>query len=121
MNISYYLARRILFTAFVSISLIAFGAALSAVSALDKYGALVMQMEKLDSKYASAEIKERSGSFWVREHEGIIGVFGESGELEYTVEIYIKTLPAKDRQLLKSGIYAQNREELLEILGDYNA
>ena len=121
MKISYYLARRIMFTVFVSISLIAFGAAISAVTALDKYGLLIKEIEGLDTKYVSIEIDEESGSFWVREHEGVIGVFSADGELEYTVEVYIKTLPEKDRQLLKNGIYAADKEELLEILGDYNA
>ena len=121
MNISYYLARRIIFTAFISISLIAFGADLSAVSALDKYGELIKEIDTISSKHTSIEPETTDMSFWVREHEGIIGVFDNGGELEYTVEIYIKTLPEKDRRLLRSGIYAKNREELLEILGDYNA
>ena len=118
MKISYYLARRIIFTVFVSISLIALGAALSAVSALDKYGMLIKEVDALNTKYVAFESDDES--FWVREHEGIIGVFGIDGELEYTVEVYIKTLPEKDRQLLKNGIYAADKEELLEILGDYN-
>ncbi len=121
MKISYYLARRIIFTAFVSVSLIALGAAISAVAALDKYGTLIKEIQSFDSKYASIQISEPSGSFWVREHEGVIGVFGIDGELEYTVEVYIKTLPEKDRQLLKDGIFAKDKSELLEILGDYNA
>ena len=121
MKISYYLARRIIFTIFVSISLMAFGAAISAVTALDKYGMLIKEIEGLDTKYVSIEVNDESSCFWVREHEGVIGVFGVDGELEYTVEVYIKTLPEKDRQLLKNGIYAASREELLEILGDYNA
>ena len=121
MKISYYLARRIIFTVFVSVALIAFGAALSAVAALDKYGSIIKEIEGLDSKYVSIQVNEYNGSFWVREHEGVIGVFGVDGELEYTVEVYIKTLPQRDRELLKNGIYAKDREELLEILGDYNA
>ena len=120
MKISYYLARRIIFTAFVSISLVAVGAAMSAVAALDKYGTLLNKLERLDSLYVSAQTAE-DGSFWVREHEGVIGVFGDNGEHLYTVEVYVKTLPEKDRALLKEGIYAATREELLEILGDYNA
>lgn len=121
MKISYYLARRIIFTIFVSISLIAFGAAMSAVSAHDRYETLIKEIQSLDSKYVSVQANETDQCFWVREHEGVIGVFGIDGELEYTVEVYIKTLPEKDRQLLKSGIFANNREKLLEILGDYNA
>ena len=120
MRISYYLARRIIFTIFVSISLIAFGAAISAVTALDRYGILMEEIQSLDSKYVSIEVEE-PGCFWVREHEGVIGVFDADGVLQYTVEVYVKTLPKKDRELLKNGIYAKDKSELLEILGDYNA
>ena len=120
MKISYYMARRIFFTIITSISLIAIGAAISSVTALDRYEALIKEMKELDSKYVSVETYEPS-SFWVREHEGVIGVFGVDGELLYTVEVYIKTLPQKDRQLIRDGIFAKDKAELLEILGDYNA
>lgn len=121
MKISYYLARRIIFTVIVSVSLIAFGAAMAAMAALDRYSFIIKELEALDTSSTFAELEVSKKRYLVREHEGIIGVFSLNGELEYTVEIYVKTLPEKDRQLLKSGIYAQNREELLEILGDYNA
>ena len=119
MKISYYVARRLIFTAFVSVSLIALGAALSSMAALDKYGALAKEMRDLDTKYVSVEA-ECDRCFIVREHEGIIGVFNSDGDLEYTVEIYVKTLPEADRSLLSSGIFAKNKAELLEILGDYD-
>ena len=119
MKISYYLARRILFTAFVSISLIALGAAISAVSALDKYGMLIKNIEALHLNHVA--VKADTESFWVREHEGVVGVFDEDGNLQYTVEVYIKTLPEKDRLLLRDGIFACDKNELLEILGDYNS
>ena len=122
MKISYYLARRIIFTAFLSVTLVAVGAAISAVSALDKYGTLLKELQSLDSKHTSVQVSEIStGRFWVREHEGVIGVFDEDGNLQYTVEIYIKTLPEKDRLLLRDGIFACDKNELLEILGDYNS
>ena len=121
MKISYYLARRIVFTAFVSVSLIALGAAISAATALEKYGMLIKEIQAFDSKYVSIQIDDKSESFWVREHEGVIGVFDNDGLLQYTVEVYIKTLPEKDRLLLKDGIFAKSKTELFEILGDYNA
>ena len=119
MKISYYLARRIIFTVFVSVSLVALGAAISAVSALDKYGLLIKELDSLNAKHVVA-VSDSKG-FWVREHDGVIGVFNSDGELEYTIEVYIKTLPEKDRELLTNGIYAKDKSELLEILGDYNA
>lgn len=121
MKISYYLAKRLAFTAFVSVTLIALGAALSAVSALDKYIAVTKQLEGLKCGHVSASATESSSGYWVKEYESFIGVFNSEGELEYTVEVFIKTLPKRDRELLKSGIFAENREKLLEILGDYTS
>ena len=120
MKISYYLARRIIFTAFVSVSLMAFGAAISAVSARDRYGAILKEIEGFDARYASATTEGSDVCYLVREHDGIIGVFTAEGDLEYTIEVYVRTLPEADRRLLSDGIFAQNKAELLEILGDYN-
>ena len=120
MKITYYLARRILFTAFVAVSLIALGAALSAVSALDKYGALIKEMESAATQSVSAPTEDNQ-SFIVRAHNGIIGVFNIEGDLEYSLEIYIKTLPEIDRALLKRGIFAKDKTELLKILEDFDA
>ena len=120
MKINYYLARRIIFSSFVSVALIAFGAALSAASALDKYSALINEAEVYSVKSVSTTT-EVDECFLVREHEGIIGVFTSDGEYLYAIEVYVKTLPEADRALLASGIHAKNKAELLEILGDYNA
>lgn len=120
MKISYYLARRIIFTAFVSVALMAFGAAVSAVSALDRYGAILKEIEGFGARHVSATTGEADICYLVREHEGIIGVFTAEGEPLYTVEVYVKTLPEADRRLLADGIFAQNKAELLEIIGDYN-
>ena len=63
MKISYYLARRIIFTAFVSVTLIALGAALSAVSALDRYGAILKEIEGFDARYVSAPTVEADACY----------------------------------------------------------
>ena len=120
MRITYYLARRIIFTAFISVSLIAIGAALSAVSALDRYAAILKKIEGLDVQYVSAETEETHTGYLVREHKGIIGVFTADGHPLYTVEVYVKTLPETDKRLLADGIFANSKAELLEILGDYD-
>ena len=120
MKITYYLARRIAFTAFFSVALIALGAALSAVSALDKYGAIIKEIDSITAKSVSVDTEEEQ-CFFVRAHDGIIGVFSTDGELEYTLEVYVKTLPETDRHLLEKGIFAKSKAELLEILADYDA
>ena len=120
MRISYYCARRIAFTAFVSVTLISLGAAISAVSALDKYSALIKEMESFSIQSVSVPT-ENNQSFIVRVHNGTIGVFNMDGELEYSLEIYVKTLPELDRALLERGIFAKDKTELLKILEDYDA
>ena len=92
MKITYYLARRILFTAFIAVSLIALGAALSAVSALDKYSSLINKMETYVSKNIYSSTIE-DGCFIVKEHEGVIGIFTPNGKYLYAVDVYVKTLP----------------------------
>ena len=120
MKITYYTARRIAFTLFASVTLIAIGAAISAVSALDSLSLLKNEIAVTSPEIIEAQAAEHE-CFIVREHEGIIGVFNTDGELLYTVDVYIKTLPLSDRELLRQGIHAKDRSELLEILGDYNA
>lgn len=107
--------RRAILTAFISVSLISIGAALSATSALQKYEAL-----EYEALTASKE-SETNEIFFVRSHGEVIGVFDDRGELLYTVDVYIKTLPVQDRAILNKGITATSREELYEILGDYDA
>ena len=121
MKISYYLARRIALTAFISVTLIAFGAAISAVTALDRYIDLSEQLKAVGSNLTSATVSGTSDGYWVKEYNEVIGVFSFDGRLEYTVDIFIRTLPKTDRELLKNGIFAKDNAELLEILGDYTS
>ena len=109
--------RKAIFTACILIALISVGAAITAVSALEKYTRLegAVQSFQASSAIHSEEI------YYIKEHGEIIGVFDGKVELLYTVEVYVKTLPATDRTLLKKGIAARDREELYEILGDYDA
>ena len=112
--------RRLLFTAVICALLISLGAAINSTYALDNY-------VKLENALRDGSIIEASkpsdddGTFYVRAHEDKIGVFDSQNNLLYTVEVYIKTLPANDRALLTEGIRAQSCEELYEILGDYDA
>ena len=107
-----------IFTSCISIALISIGAAVAASNALEKYSKLECAVQ---SYKTSSVAQTRNDGYFIKEHGEIIGVFGGDGELLYTVEVYTKTLPATDRKLLKEGIAARNREELYEILGDYDA
>ena len=109
MKLYYNLTKRIYFTIFVSVALIALGATASSMTALDRYEAIVEKLNVLDAGYVS--IAADTEGFIVREHQGI---------LEYTVDVYVKALPASDRMLRSEGIFAKDKAELLDILEDYD-
>ena len=59
-------------------------------------------------------------SVWlVKEYFGQIGVFDDSGSLISVIEIYTKTLPETDRNLLREGISVNSREALESLIEDY--
>ena len=109
--------KRALLTASLSVALISVGAAITATNALEK--CRLLENEKNVSQVSKETVSNEG--FYIKEHGEIIGVFDKEGALLYTVEVYTKTLPAPDRALLKKGIAARDREELYEILGDYDA
>ena len=115
--IKYVYIRKAIVTCFISVALISIGSAISAQVALEKYLSLESALSPMDTTQAS----KTEGCFYIKEHEDIIGVFNSEGELLYTVNVYTKMLPASDRALLRNGIAARDREELYEILGDYNS
>ena len=55
----------------------------------------------------------------IREHNGKIGIFLPSGELLREFGVYVKTLPASDRELLRKGIEIGDDSQLYSIIQDY--
>lgn len=109
--------RKAVFTVYLSIALISTGSAIAAAITLERQAT---PDNTILSSEAVSEVK-RDEIYYIKEHGEVIGVFDGEGELLFTVEVYVKTLPAADRALLKKGIAARDREELYEILGDYDA
>lgn len=65
------------------------------------------------------EFSEHDG-YSVKEYNGCIAVFKKDSKYPLrTTEISVKTLPAADQKILKNGIFAENNEQLNEILEDY--
>ena len=58
-------------------------------------------------------------SFIVKSHKGKIGIFSNNGDLIQIIDVYIKTLPIADREMLKEGIDIKNVDELRDIIEDY--
>lgn len=118
---SFYYIKRIIFTVFVVTFLLAFGAAITSVYTLERYESLsVEKISSSVSESSTSEISQATG-YLIKEFEGVIGVFEKTDKLMYKVDVYVKTLPARDRELLKNGIFAESYGEVLEILGDYTA
>ena len=56
--------------------------------------------------------------YTVKEFNGKIGVY-LNGDFQYDLDIYVSTLPEKDKQLLSKGIIATSEQELNEIISVY--
>ncbi len=112
--------KKALFTVAVTLFLIAVGTAFTAVSALNKY----TRMENAPCGQAitspNSWVQDKSEIYIVKELDGFIAVLDESGDILKMTDIHTKTLPASDRELLKEGITVSEREELYEILSDYD-
>lgn len=56
--------------------------------------------------------------YTIKEFNGKIGVY-LNDDFQYHLDIYVSTLPEKDKQLLSKGITATSEQELNEILSVY--
>lgn len=81
---------------------------------------------KLDSRVAAlVQIRDEENTttkeeiFMLKEYNGIIGVFNESGDLTDIIEVEIKSLPRQDQTMLGTGIWAFSRQELAALIEDF--
>ena len=87
---------------------------------------LVENSGKLDSQVSSLiqiqdeqETTAQEEIFMLKEYNGIIGVFNESGTLTDIIEVEIKSLPRQDQTMLGTGIWAFSRQELAALIEDF--
>lgn len=87
---------------------------------------LVENSGRLDSQVSSLiqiqdeqETTAQEEIFMLKEYNGIIGVFNESGTLTDIIEVEIKSLPRQDQTMLGTGIWAFSRQELAALIEDY--
>lgn len=57
--------------------------------------------------------------FILREFEGAIGIYNSAGVLTDVIDVSVRGLPEADREMLKVGIYAYSRSELMALIEDY--
>ena len=56
--------------------------------------------------------------YLIKEFNGKIAVYKDN-DFQYQLEVYVITLPEKDKQLLQSGIVISGEQELNDILSSY--
>ena len=67
----------------------------------------------------SAESDSETTIFILREYNGYIGVFNSSDVLIDLINVSTKSLPEADRNMLRTGIYAFSKNELISLIEDY--
>ena len=56
--------------------------------------------------------------YLLKEYDGILAVYKDN-DLQYTVDIYVFTLPEADKKLLSQGIEVSSEHELNDIISSY--
>lgn len=89
----------------------------AAVTSIDRHDV------KNDTVIAATEQKQSSAGYYLRECEGYIAVFADmSSDTPLTVtDIETVMLTDADRDMLRQGIAAENRTELLKLLEDLSS
>ncbi len=65
------------------------------------------------------ESETEKTEYTVKSYEGKIGIFTDNGTLVRVIDVYIKTLPKADRNLLEKGFIVTNESELRSVIEDY--
>ena len=82
-------------------------------------GKLDSQVSNLIQFHDEQETTVQEEIFMLKEYNGIIGVFNESGTLTDIIEVEIKSLPRQDQTMLGTGIWAFSRQELAALIEDF--
>lgn len=73
----------------------------------------VITVFKEESEEASSNDK-----YIIKDFNGKIGVY-KNNDIQYTIDVYIFTLPEKDKNLLSQGIEVSSEQEIEKILSCY--
>jgi hypothetical protein len=76
--------------------------------------------EEIEYREETDDVRE---GFILKEYEGYIGIFSPGFEkIPITVtDIEVSTLREADKQLLRAGIFAASREEMMQLLEDFGS
>ena len=98
-------------------------AALSLLSGTAAVKSIDREEGKNDTLIADSTPVQSAAQYYLRECEGYIAVFSDlSSDTPLSVtDIETVTLTDADRDLLKNGIAAENKTELIKLLEDFNS
>ena len=74
----------------------------------------------ISPKTESNDEPEEERVWLIREYEERIGIFDENGALLDVIDVYVKTLPETDKNLLREGIRITSEQSLRAIIEDYS-
>lgn len=104
---------------FVAIFIMMFNVNESMEKLVKSSGKLDSQVSSLIQFHDEQETTVQEEIFMLKEYNGIIGVFNESGTLTDIIEVEIKSLPRQDQTMLGTGIWAFSRQELAALIEDF--
>ena len=67
------------------------------------------------------ETTSPENKYLIKEYKGIVAIFTAEGELLRELDVYVKTLPEKDRSMLSYGIKVKDDIELYSLIQDYTS
>ena len=72
--------------------------------------------DELDEENIPAAAEKK---YIIKENGEKIGIFSSSGKLLYEIDVYVRTLPQSDRELLRRGIELGSIKEIYSLIQDY--
>lgn len=120
------MVKRFLVTGGVVLAAIALGAALAIVPRMDSLSAppqYMVEKEEQPSPEGPASAQEESSpssGYLLGAYNGRVSVLSpDTQEPEMIFDIFLRTLPELDQQLLQEGIRVETYEELTRLIEDY--
>ena len=72
------------------------------------------------SEYTESSALQRKPIYIMKESDGKIAIFdADTGNIQKTLDVYIFTLPQRDKEYLKEGILIFSEQELYSLIEDY--
>ena len=68
----------------------------------------------------SSEESTEETRFWIKEYNGVVGIFNTDGSLYKTIDTRVKALPEADQNLLEEGFEVIGKSQLNSIIEDYS-